>query len=229
MNCHVCNQEYVKKNIINYRCPNCTHEYLGWKGDPVEYHKTLFRKDAAHHRTKGEFKQGKVTQNFHNARKDICERRLEEIQDKLRRNDVALDIGSGAGTFASHLCPYIDRVDCLELDPCLIEESIRLGFNTFITDFLSCEINGIYDIVCSWHVLEHVEDIHTFMKKAISLCDAHIFIEVPYQRQIPTKYDGHLHHFTERSFNTFASRLGLSTFKIVQGIQHPSLLLIGER
>ena len=232
MNCHVCNTKYSVKAGKILKCPNCTHEYLVYEGDSIEYHTKQFRKDSTHHRAKKEFIHGKVQQAFHDARHKICVGRVGLLHDYIGECNSLLDIGSGAGTFAhtirKHIVGDFPEIHCLELDPALIEECERLGFPTFKDEFLTAQINQTYDMVTAWHVLEHIKDIRAFMEKAISLSNKYVVIEIPHKRKVPQTYDGHSHHFTKRSFNTFCDSLELEEYAVIEGIQRPALCLIGK-
>ena len=101
------------------------------------------------------------------------------IDQYLNEKYSWLDVGAGAGTFAKHLQDKVDSIECTELDPSLINECRKLGFTTYEEDFLNLEISKKYDVVSAWHVLEHVENIESFLEKMSKLVLKHCIIEIP--------------------------------------------------
>lgn len=225
--CHVCENTYnqVKQTPLVLTCPNCGHTYRTYDGDNIKFHAQKYRKDKRHHRDKSEFDDlGEVTPQFHNARKAICEKRLEHLKPILESSFSCLDIGAGAGTFAKSLLPFVSSVSCIELDRHLLKECQRLGLTTMTGDFLSIDIPQQFDLVTAWHVLEHVENAKMFVSKMKRLSKKHVVIEVPHSRRIKQKYDGHLHYFSEKSFRELLTKCGLEITSMTQGIQTPSFL-----
>lgn len=220
--CSVCKCKTVLNQGKLHVCDSCGHGYRSYSGDIVEFHKEEYRN--THKRNQKEFLENTVTELFHDARKAIVENRLKLIKKYLDKSDYVLDIGSGAGTFAKRISPFVHSVDCLELDPRLIEESIRLGFKTFKQDFLSQEITTKYQIVFAWHVLEHIDDIHEFLKKCQTISDKYVIIEVPVNRKPSKNFEGHLHYFTKESLKILCESSGLKTVSILNGVQKPAIL-----
>jgi trans-aconitate methyltransferase len=222
------------------KCDNCGHVHRVYPGDSIKYHQEQYRTIERRHRAEIDIK-GNVTELFHEKRKDICSKRIDMIDQYLNEQYSWLDIGAGAGTFAKHLQDKVDTIECTELDPSLIRECRKLGFTTYEEDFLKLENSKKYDVVSAWHVLEHVEDIESFLKKASQLVSKYCIIEVPLlvslsgegrQRKLknPTidSYDGHTHYFSKQSFETIASKY-FNILEIKEGVQTPALLAIMER
>jgi len=203
-------------------CSDCGHGYRIYDGNIIEYHKKYYRKNFQ--RTANEFKDGKVTELFHLARKKIVENRLRLIQKYISDTDNILDIGSGAGTFANALKHHVYNIQCLELDQSLINECKRLGFYTFTKDFLTQDFNNMYDVIFAWHVLEHIDDIHKFVEKCSKLSRKYIIIEVPSKRKPSKIFEGHLHYFTKKSLELLCKSLGLQIVDIMDGVQSPAIL-----
>ena len=90
-----------------------------------------------------------------------------------------MDIGAGAGTFASHLKDLVTEIECTELSQCLIDESRNLGFKTYDEDFLKIDFDRKYDMVSAWHVLEHVDNPEAFLAKTKELSNRYVVIEIP--------------------------------------------------
>jgi len=239
MNCHCCGSEYKNVYQNTLKCDTCGHIHRIYPGNSVKYHqeqyRTIERRDHAEIDA-----EGNVTELFHEKRKDICSKRVEMIDQYLNEKYSWLDIGAGAGTFAKHLQDKVDSIECTELDPSLISECRKLGFTTYEEDFLNLEISKKYDVVSAWHVLEHVENIESFLEKISKLVLKHCIIEIPLlislsgegrKRKLvdPTidNYDGHTHYFSKESFESIASKY-FDILEITEGVQSPALLAIME-
>lgn len=225
MNCHCCSREYVKNNFI-YHCHFCGHQYRPYE-DATEFHTNQYRKSKHSHRVSGEFdKDGKVAEKFHAARKHITEGRRGKLLSHLKKTDYLLDVGSGAGSFANEIRDLVDEIRCLELDPNLVAESRRLGFPTHQGGFLEFPVYRSYDVVTSWHVLEHVEDVNAFMGKVRDIKPDIFWIEVPTERKLKKDFDGHIHMFSKKSF-TFLVEKYCDNIIMTEGVQMPALLVRG--
>lgn len=224
MNCHCCDYNYIREDALLF-CSRCGHRFRDFEGDPIAYHANQYRRDIRFWRNKTEFDEaGRPTKAFHKARAQIVKKRWKKIRSYLQPEDVCLDVGSGAGTFARQIQRHVSRVDCLELDPVLIEESQRMGFHTLHSDFLSSDFTREYDVVFAWHVLEHVPDPVPFAQRALSLANKYVIFEVPVNRRVPEQFDGHYHYFSEVSF-----RLVFGAPRVIameDGVQKPALLAV---
>lgn len=239
MKCHCCGKDYFLNMPCVYECLSCGHTHCDYPGDSIQYHQIQYRN--LQRRDWSEINQeGKVMPLFHEKRREICLNRLSRVSKYLGYNDTCLDIGGGAGTFASHLKPSVAEVECTELAPLLINEARALGFNTYDEDFLKIDFNRKYDFVFAWHVLEHVDDPEQFLIKTKELSNKYVVIEIPLlvalngegrQRKLRAPkiddYDGHAHLFCEKSFRTMAER-HFNIVELVEGVQSPALLVIME-
>jgi len=222
--CIICNAKTVQKDFL-WICTSCKHGYREFENNLIDYHKNEYRKNFT--RVRNEFDEnGNVTQIFHDARKKIVEERLMIVKKYLNKNCTIVDIGSGAGTFAYTIKPFVKNIICLELDDALVKESNRLGFKTIQEDFITTNFTKTFDIVFAWHVLEHIENIHEFIKKCYKLSNEYVIIEVPTRRAAKQKFDGHVHYFNENSLSRLAHLHGFKIEKIQNGVQKPAILII---
>jgi ubiquinone/menaquinone biosynthesis C-methylase UbiE len=230
MQCLICRSKNVEEGILStYHCKNCGHILRNYDNDLLDFHKTDFRKKFR--RSINEFdSSGKVLPIFHLNRRGIVEARFELVKNHFNENQRVLDIGAGAGTFANLLRNNKNCIiDCIELDENLVEELNRLQFKTICSDFLSFDFNQkTYDIIYSWHVLEHILDCHAFFKKC-SFLSKKFLIEIPINRKIPKKFDGHVHYFTKKSIEILAKIHEFKVLKLSEGIQKPALLIEMQR
>jgi 2-polyprenyl-3-methyl-5-hydroxy-6-metoxy-1,4-benzoquinol methylase len=95
----------------------------------------------------------------------------EEAMQYIVKGDAVLEIGSGAGGFLSGLAKQRQVHACgLELNPSAIESASARGvrvINESLTQHASDHI-GVYDVVCTFQVLEHVYDISGFINAAVA-------------------------------------------------------------
>lgn len=228
--CHVCSSKYKLLSLEPecYRCDKCGHIYRTFDGDAIEYHSKFYRKKFK--RDKSEFdKDGKVNDRFHQARYNIVNSRVALLSSLLQPNDVCLDVGAGAGTFAKALLTKVKSVECTELDPKLIEECRRLGFTTYEKDFFEVNLpDKGYDWVFAWHVLEHVDNVKEFVSKMKRLSRNYVVVEIPTNRKVKVKFDGHYHLFSTKSLRQLFENCGLTPILQTEGIQSPSSLIIGQ-
>ena len=221
MKCHICENQYNKRNNILI-CSNCGHKYRQYDKDIIDYHKYQFRKECS--RITNCFdKDGKVLQKFHDDRRTIVTDRLTKIASYLSKRDVCLDIGGGAGTFAQRIKENIKNIEVLEIEPNLAEESRRLGFQTY-----ECQLDQIYkeyDVTFLWHVLEHVENVNLLLSKIASITRKYFIMEIPFGRSIPKKFDGHIHYFSDKSIK-LALEKHFDIININDGVQKPAKMLI---
>jgi len=228
MRCHVCSKDYIKKDHHLY-CVECGHSYKSPKCDATEYHVKQYRKNVGQYRDSEEIINDVVQPVFHEARKKMVEERVALIKEYglISPGSRCLDVGCGAGTYAMELSEHVSSVMCLELSDVLVNEVRRLGFQCCQSDFLSASFEeSLYDVVSAWHVLEHVEDIESFVRKMFELSDNGVVLEVPIDRKIPTNYDGHIHYFSKKSLRKLVERFARKVVEL-PGIQPPSALIIG--
>lgn len=232
MKCHCCGSFYkkVKSNPDFFKCSNCGHGHRPYTGDIVKFHTDLYRTKKKHQRCANEFdKEGNPTNFFFKAREAMNEKRIKLIKKYLPKEQTCLDIGAGGGNFAIAVSPFVKTVHCQELHPKLTKAIKSKGFKTFYGDFFNLDIKYTYDIVTAWHVLEHVENLKSFISKCSKLSNNLIVIEVPCDRKLTKDFDGHLHHFSKSSLETLMKSQGLNILEIKDGIQMPSILIICQK
>ncbi|MFC1813943.1 methyltransferase domain-containing protein [Thermodesulfobacteriota bacterium] len=226
MNCHICNNKYERgfRSDIR-RCPSCGHSFRLFDGDIIDFHTKEYRKNLLNARSQDEFNDnGSIAPKFHQNRQKIVNSRLNHVRKYLKKNFSCLDVGAGAGTFAEKIKPFVNLVECLELDDSLVSECNRLGFITYQNDFMKHKFNKKYDFIFLWHVLEHVENVTEFMAKVFELTNKYVVVEIPFGRVIPERFDGHLQYFSEKSFRILLKKFHI--LKMLPGIQKPSRLAV---
>lgn len=229
-NCLICGSE--NNSIIKhktYKCSDCGHVFLAYSGDGILFHKELYRKGSNEgNRGSGEVINGRFTEVFHKRRNDMCNRRVDAIKEYLDESYSLLDIGAGGGTFLNKVKDKVASVEATEVSD-LCVENLRLdGYTTHHGAFTQMNLDKKYDIVTSWHVVEHIENIQEFATKAAAVTEKYLIIEVPINRTLrnpDVNFDGHFHYFTKRSIEILF-RDYFDIVSIKEGIQSPALMAI---
>lgn len=230
MNCCIC-----KSNLIgevfksHYKCGKCHHIFVDYKGDGVLYHKKEYRNNSHGLRGAQEISNGKITDLFHAKRNGICDKRIKLIKNFLSQSSSVLDIGAGGGTFARKLLDYGMKVDCQEVSDICIDHLIESNFNVYKGDFCQIDTPNKYDIVTAWHVLEHVKDPYSFIKKCSSICSKFLIMEVPINRsfkKLENEWDGHYHLFSKKSLRLICNNFFEEVLITEEGVQKPCLLSV---
>jgi len=223
----------AKRNY--FMCPSslCSQLSLNIKNDEnIKFHKDTYRDNFKY--VKNDIVDNKVTHSFHDAMKEIIDRRIKFISKYVDKNTDLLDVGAGAGTFTYVLKDKVKNVECLELDKRLVAEIKRLNMNSYSKPFEACDFSKTFTHVTMWHVFEHVLFGNEFLKKAHSILDKDglLFVEVPINRAMRnerTKYDGHIHHYNEKSLPVIIENNNFSIIEKLHGLQNKSFLVVARK
>tara|TARA_B100000287_G_scaffold341064_1_gene327586 strand:- start:1084 stop:1791 length:708 start_codon:yes stop_codon:yes gene_type:complete len=234
MDCRICKTKSIPLFTANntYKCGNCGHVYIDFKGDGLGYHKDEYRTKGHGTRVNNEINNGLFTQDFHNARKTICENRIKKIQNEIHDSNTMLDIGAGGGTFVKMLKDKIPSIECQEISEICINNLGKEGFVIYKGDFNDIKFDKKYDLVTCWHVLEHLKDLEGFVKNAINVTKKYLVIEVPINRRINDpnigNWDGHYHYFSKDSLRLLFKE-SFDFIRLEEGVQSPALLAIMKK
>jgi SAM-dependent methyltransferase len=149
-----------------------------------------------------------------------------------------LDIGSGRGRFLAAAKSAGWDVTGIEFEPGLAEMSARrFGVPVVVGDAVSADVDGPFDVVTMWHVLEHLPDPHAALERAAALLrpGGTLIVSVPNNDSLQARLGGdawlhldiprHLWHFTPASLARLVSRSGLRVVRI--GHFYPEMEAIG--
>ena len=150
--------------------------------------------------------------------------RLEKVRRRLKSEHSVLEIGSSSGQFLHNIVGECSLIHAIELDTECAEFSRKLGIDTSCQILEKSEFSANqYDIICSFQVLEHIEQPFDFLKGVLQRLKANgtLFLEFPNLND-PLRsiwqnagYEGffyhsaHLHYFTETSLLRLFDKLGL--------------------
>ena len=227
MACIICGGETERIQYKVDRCRDCNHTYIRYDGDGIHYHKSLYRgKGQEGRRDQSEVINGVFTDTFHIKRDNICKKRIEYLNPILDEVNSLLDIGAGGGTFLNLIKDRINEVEGTEVSDICNENLTRDGYKVYHGAFTQMDIDKSYDLVTCWHVLEHIENLKGFAKKAYDCTNKYLVLEVPINRRLrnPDKeFDGHFHYFSEESLAKLFEEYFDVDF-IIPGVQQPCLL-----
>lgn len=131
-----------------------------------------------------------------------------------------LDIGTGTGYFPGYMKKKGYQVTGMEVDPDARSFAQKeFSFQVFAPeDFTGRKIEGRYDVITLWHVLEHVHDFHLYMERMkdylepggtliIALPNCNSF-DARHYNEFWAGYDvpRHLWHFTPSAFTLLAAK-----------------------
>jgi 2-polyprenyl-3-methyl-5-hydroxy-6-metoxy-1,4-benzoquinol methylase len=112
--------------------------------------------------------------------KDDDRRRFEFLIEKITNKRV-LDFGCGAGGFLDIAKPFASKVDGIELEKALQSRFMEKELNVF-SSIEEAKKNGAkWDLITSFHVVEHLPDPKKILKEIANLLtnEGELIIEVP--------------------------------------------------
>jgi len=221
------------RDLEVYRCERCRHAFI-----PARTHEQVLRFHDEQYRYKywrDEIERrnnlaGIIDERFHQVRMGFVRARTQIVEPYLGREKLALDVGCGAGTFARHVRPMLRDVHGLELSRWFVDYMNRelhlKAWQCAVEDF---QTDQRYDLIFSWHCLEHTADPRAFVRCCRELLadGGMLFLEVPIIEDWAHPpmggfwNDSHAQYFTPQSLR----RLLESYFEIFlerPGVQGPS-------
>ncbi len=89
----------------------------------------------------------------------------QKAAEYVRKGDNVLEVGSGSSSFIEHLSKKGVQATGLELNELAVQLAQDKGFNVLRENIETHSQNypSQYDLVCSFQVLEHISDVHSFI------------------------------------------------------------------
>ena len=222
MKCPVCKGEawkppLDKKNTpkygeIKYKCKGCDHTWFKMTNAEA----AGFHEDNVVWR----FEDFEKRDGFHNRRIEI----LKDVMDWPPKS--ALDCGCGDGRFLE----LVGAKRMVGID--VSSEAPGEGPYDYISgSFVTEKIDGQFDLVTSFHSLEHIGSCAGAFQKILSLSKGVVAVEVPVCRQMRWFNGGHVHGFSHRSYEMLIFKYAkeFKTLAQVKHIQGKSVLWVGRR
>jgi 2-polyprenyl-3-methyl-5-hydroxy-6-metoxy-1,4-benzoquinol methylase len=229
-NCPICRQKKArsKYSVDDFRivtCRQCGFVYLANPAqieEEQENYESYFRSADL-----PEYCAASSDKDIKKAWK-INERRLRWIKS-YRQTGALLDIGCGRGYFLRHAQKggyFVEGVEISRLAGAFVSEHSNITVHISSIE-REIKIEGAYDIITMWHVLEHMYNPRTALENVWSLLEPGgiVFIEVPnlhslkFQLSPPSrKWRGgnhpryHRSFFTKDSLHRLLDACGLSNY-----------------
>ena len=193
LECPVCGTKEYTQNIL--MCNNCHHVFRNYPELNLQkYYSEEYRLEDSNKQLKPE---------VYDQRNGFI---LNKIDPFISSGDSLFEVGFGYGYFYSKLeakYPLI-TYQCCELSTDLAQKNTNKGIKTFEGSFVDVPKPAeLYDVVCSFDVLEHFYDPKTYVAKLHQILKkgGYAVIQVPTGRTIhfDKKFDGHYHYFSKQS------------------------------
>lgn len=149
-------------------------------------------------------------------------REFDEAAKFIEKDNSVLEIGSGSGFFAQKI--NVDNYVGLEFNDEAINKAAENGIKLIkksIEDYAEQDEEK-FDIVCSFHVLEHVQNPREFLKSSIKKMNdrGKLIIAVPCNDSVLTSNHNHTlnlppHHITRWTLNSLYNITNLFDLKLV--------------
>jgi SAM-dependent methyltransferase len=172
-------------------------------------------------------------------------RRLHGLNNALRLHELRgvspgrlLDVGCGKGRFLAAARDAGWEVLGVEFAPASAEAArAAYGIDVAVGDFLDLPLEGGFDVITMWHVLEHLPDPLAAVARAEELLapGGRLVISVPNIESLQARLGGerwfhldlprHLMHFSPRSLSALVDRTGLRVERV--GHLYPEMEVIG--
>ncbi len=207
-----------------WKCASCGFIFTQNAPGPEEIGKYYQSHDYISH---SDTKQGLMNRLYHMARSFMLGEKYRMVR-RVAKGKALLDIGTGTGYFPNYMKQKGYRAMGVEVDPKAREFAEKeFGLKVFSPgDFISKKIQGKFDAITLWHVLEHVHDLHPYMERMKDYLepDGALIIALPnctsldarHYRDYWAGYDvpRHLWHFTPSTLKYLAEKHGFQVNKM---------------
>jgi len=204
-----------------YHCNECGHGFLENKIQDLKgFYKNDYRDSYSHNAEEAKTNAQELFDVYFSYQAS----RLKVIEPFLSENTSILEVGASSGQFLKHIDSKVGVVNAIELDEgcydfLINEQKIAADCNYLEESKFS---ENLYDVVCAFQVMEHVESPRAFLQSLKKVCNkgGKIFVEVPnlndplislwdideYKKFF--YHDAHLHYFNESSLLKVLSEIG---------------------
>jgi len=234
--CRVCGKvsDQVLSDVLRrgngtvYYCDSCDHGFMAStiNMDEKTYYEKVYRQEYSHRADAAKTNAQELFETYRNYQAD----RLRLLSPYLNSDTDLLEVGASAGQFLVNVKDGLRKANAIELDKecCdFLEKELHVSSDS---DYLSESrfANEVYDVVCSFQVMEHVADPVQFLKELVGSTKkgGRIFVEVPnlhdpllavWDLEVYKQFyyhAAHLSYFTEKSLRETAKRAGVNANNI---------------
>lgn len=208
-----------KEDFVIWQCRNCSLRFTQDVPDQNSIGPYYQSPDYISHTNTSE---GLINKIYQKVRNHTLEQKAKLIIGETKTKGSILDIGAGIGAFLHVMQGKEWQVTGIEPDLGAREQAeklFKLELNN--TETLEKLPKGSFDAITLWHVMEHVHDLHSYVKRLKELLkpDGKIFIAVPnydskdagIYKLYWAAYDvpRHLYHFTPKAMQVLMENHGL--------------------
>jgi len=172
-------------------------------------------------------RKGLMNRLYHASRTIMLRMKYRMVR-KVAQGNKLLDIGTGTGYFPGYMKKKGFRVTGVEVDEKAREFAMgEFGIQVYAPeDFISQKIQGQFDVITLWHVLEHLDNFDLYIERmlghlehggtlviALPNCNAY---DARHYKEYWAGYDvpRHLWHFTPSTLQYLAEKHGLKVSKM---------------
>lgn len=207
-----------------FQCHSCHFLFTQDVPDAKEIGKYYQSADYISH---SDTRKGLMNKLYHFGRTIMLKKKYGMVK-KVAKGKNLLDIGCGTGYFPAFMKRKGYAVNGVETDPkarAFAEK--EFGIRVYSPeDFLGHKIEGVFDVITLWHVMEHLDDFNLYLERilehlspggslviALPNCNS---LDARYYKAFWAGYDvpRHLWHFTPSTLKTLAEKHGLKIRKM---------------
>lgn len=172
-------------------------------------------------------RKGMMNKLYHFGRTFMLKKKYVMVKYAVKGNRL-LDIGCGTGYFPAYMKQKGYQVTGVETDPkarAFAEK--EFGIRVYSPeDFISKKIEGKFDVITLWHVLEHLDDFNLYLDRMLEQLSpgGSLVIALPNSSALDARYykvfwagydvPRHLWHFTPLTLKILAEKHGLKICKM---------------
>ena len=205
-------------------CASCDHGYLvNYESiDAKKYYSDLYRQEYSHNADASKTHAEEIFSVY----SKFQDSRLQHIIPLVNSSTRLLEVGASAGQFLTHLKGIALELNAIELDKdccSYLQNQLHIEADSEFLENSRFSAN-VYDVVCAFQVIEHVEKPVAFLQtlRQATRKGGSIFIEAPNLYDpllsvwnVPAYHkffyhSAHLHYFTESSLAKVAIDAGFS-------------------
>lgn len=209
-----------KESFVVTRCNECTAMFTQDVPPVEEIVKYYASENYVSH---SDTQKGIINRLYHRVRKvTLAEKRKLVTKETGLQQGYILDIGCGTGAFLNEMKHAQWDITGLEPDGTARRNAAKnYNIHPLESDELFKLPNGKFDAITLWHVLEHVHDLHQYVKriKEVLAKNGVLFIAVPNYTSLDAAsykehwaaYDvpRHLYHFSPKSMEVLMKSHGM--------------------
>lgn len=202
-----------------WKCNDCSFVFTQDIPSPGEIGRYY---QSKHYISHSDTRKGLMNKMYHLGRTFMLNRKYAMVR-KTVKGDRLLDIGTGTGYFAGYMKKKGFQVIGVEIDPSA-REFAKTGFGIRVhtpEDFLEGRIQGEFDVISMWHVLEHLDNFDLYIGRMLKHLASggvlvvalpnHAAYDARHYKKFWAGYDvpRHLWHFTPVTIQKLAEKHGL--------------------